>query len=184
MAFGDESGGHHNEDPGVFILTASVLASSDVDTVRAQLTPLRTPGRDKLHRRHETEVQRKRNIVAVVVAAPCHHHVVVRVAAIDRPERRRAKALEQLLIELEARLVATVTLESRTKHQDQLDLNVLAGLRAQKRVRKIRLEHVDGRKEPMVRMPDVVCGIIADGRIGEAPQFRLQLDPHLTEYFI
>lgn len=182
VAFGDESGGHSNEDPGVFLLTACVLDSDAVDGARASMEALRPAVNQKLHWR-DTPVRRDRQrIITTVTALPSQLHVVVRVATSDRPERRRAKALEKLLVELEAINVAHLTLESRTANQDRLDRNVLDGLRARKLLTSIRLDHVAGKLEPLVWVGDVVCGVVADYRIGTPGTFYDDLSPKLVEH--
>lgn len=182
VAFGDESGGHSNEDPGVFLLTACVLDESAAVAARATMEALRPSPNTKLHWREELDRRNRRKIVNTVVALPCEFHVVVRVAASDRPERRRAKALEKLLIELEAIGVAHLTLESRTTHQDQLDRNVIDGLRARRLIKLIRIDHAVGKMEPLVWVGDVVCGIVADHRIGTPGTFYDELQPKLVEH--
>jgi len=47
-----------------------------------------------------------------------------------------------------------------------------------------RIDHAQGRDEPMVWIPDVICGVVADSRIQESLEFRSQLDLKLTEYVI
>jgi hypothetical protein len=184
IAFGDESGGHSNEDPGVFLLTACVLDSETVDAARASMEALRPAPNEKLHWRETSAKRDRRRIVDTVAALPSRFHVVVRVAVNDNPERRRAKALERLLLELEAIHVRQLVLESRTANQDRLDRNVLGGLRARKLVTTIRLDHVAGKLEPLVWVADVVCGVVADHRIGTPAPFYDDLCTKLVEHAV
>lgn len=184
IAFGDESGGHSNEDPGVFLLTACVLDTETVGAARAAMEALRPAPNEKLHWRATSAKRDRRRIIDTIATLPSQFHVVVRVAVNDRPERRRAKALERLLLELEAIHVKQLVLESRTAHQNRLDRNVLDGLRAQKLITTIRLDHVAGRLEPLVWVADVVCGVIADHRIGTPAPFYDDLSAKLVEHAV
>ncbi len=186
VAFGDESGGHSKLDPGIFILSASIFRVSDVDEARAVVAGLKPKGSPKLHWRGSHNHKRRTEIVAVVAALRCHHHhVVIRSAPSEKPERLRAKAMEHLLIELDKQLVSQVIFESRTPKQDQRDRDILRTLDSLGRLSALRrMDHAKGKDEPMVWVPDVICGVIADARIRESPEFRAELDSKLTEYLI
>jgi hypothetical protein len=186
VAFGDESGGHTTADPGIFILSASIFRDSDVDAARAAMAGLKPKGSVKLHWRESHNHKRRSAIVTVVAALRCqHHHVVIRTAAHEKPERMRAKAMEHLLIELDKQSVSQVTFESRTPKQDIRDRDVLRTLDSLGRLTVLgRLDHAQGKDEPMVWIPDVICGVVADSRIHESPEFRDQLNPTLTEHLI
>ncbi len=186
VAFGDESGGHKNTDPGIFILSASVFRDSDVDIARAAMADLKPKGSPKLHWREDHNHKRGVEIVSAVAALRClHHHVVIRGAPTEKPERMRAKAMEHLLVELDKQSVSEVTFESRTPKQDMRDRDVLRTLDSLGRITVLhRIDHAQARNEPMVWIPDVICGVVADSRIQELVEFRFQLDPKLTEYVI
>lgn len=186
VAFGDESGGHKNTDPGIFILGASVFRVCDVEIARDVMAGLKLKGSPKLHWREDHNHKRRVEIFTAVAALRClHHHVVIRCAPTDKPERLRAKAMEHLLVELDKQSVSQVTFESRTPKQDMRDRDVLRTLDSLGRMTVLhRIDHAQGRDEPMVWIPDVICGVVADSRIGESLEFRSQLDLKLTEYVI
>ena len=179
-AWVDESGSDHVQDPGTYALAAAIGRLRDEDEVRRQLQRLRLPGQVKLHWRDESE-RRRTSISRAVAGLDLQHLVVVRCGAdLERTERRRRKCLERLLYELEAQTVTEVVLESRGGSDDRRDIQMLNALRGQKRLgAAIRLTHVVGRSEPMLWIPDAVCGAITSARTG-TPTHQEHLRSKLT----
>ncbi len=124
---------------------------------------------------------RRSAITHTVAACDIDHVVIVRVGADqERPERRRRKCLERLLHELEARSILDVVLESRGRADDRRDIQMLNALRGQHYLStSIRLTHVVGRYEPMLWIPDAVCGAVTSARIGD-PSHQSILNQRLT----
>lgn len=104
-----------------------------------------------------------------MASAPVDHLVVVRDGrAGERPERRRRHCLERLSYELAQLTVTEMILESRGPAADKRDRDLLDALRARRVVPgTLRLEHVPGPADPMLWLPDAVCGAITRARSGD-----------------
>jgi len=86
----------------------------------------------------------------------------------ERLERRRRRCLERLLFELISRGIEHVVLEARAPSQNKLDRDMLDALRARRVVGAgLRMEHVLGNAEPLLWLPDLVCGAVSAGMRGD-----------------
>lgn len=168
-AYADESGSDHLKDPGTYILAAAVIEVAREDDVRAAMTALRLPGQVKLHWRDEQR-RRRSSIAQAVASCPTEHVVVVRSDPedLDVPrERARRKCFQALMWELTGLGVEHITFESRGKADDKRDAGMLDAMRRTHALQgKIRLDHVRGREEPLLWVPDAVCGTVVDMRCG------------------
>lgn len=166
-AFVDESESDRARDPGTYILAAAIVAPSAFDQVRSQMLGLRIGKGGKVHWRNE-DAQRQMKIITAVSELPLEHVVVVRSCAPqERGERRRRLCLEQLCYELDQLGVHQVTLESRGQADDRRDLHALQGFRARRIVSStLRMYHQPGPVEPMLWVPDAVCGAVVAARTG------------------
>lgn len=179
-AWVDESGSDRARDPGSYLLAAALSQIDTESETRDRISSLRLPGQVKLHWRDEDSARRGA-ITRVVAECDVDHLVVVRTdAALERPERRRRKCLERLLFELELKGLTNVVLESRGPADDRRDIQMLNALRGQRHLSTgIRLTHVVGRNEPMLWIPDAVCGAISSARTGN-PTYQAVLQERLT----
>ena len=184
IAWVDESGSNSAKDPGTYILSAAVCFAEDVEVSRATTGKLLMRGQRKLHWIDES-TQRRRKIIDSIATLPLEHVVVVRShpESRDKPERRRRKCLERLLIELEALQVNAAVLESRGTHQDGLDMKMLSHLRTRHTVSTIRLHHKTGPSDPMLWVPDACCGAVVDDRCG-VPEFFSQIEGKTTIHLV
>lgn len=168
-AWVDESGSDRVRDPGTYVLAAAVGCRRAESAAREQIRPLLLPGQVKVHWRDESD-KRRDIICRAVVACDLRLLAVVRVgtdAAGERPERSRRKCLERLLHELEGQEVGDVILESRGRADDRRDIEMVNALRGQRRLSSgVRLAHKVGRLEPMLWIPDAVCGAVTSARSG------------------
>lgn len=179
-AWVDESGSDHTRDPGTYILAAAIGRRNHESATREQIARLRLPGQAKLHWSDESEGRRV-VIADTVAACDLEHIVVVRSGHLsDKVERRRRKCLERLLFELEKMSITEVVAESRGRADDRRDMDLLNALRGRQVVTSpIRLTHSVGRDEPMLWIPDAVCGAITNYRTGN-PNHREALQSRLT----
>jgi hypothetical protein len=97
----------------------------------------------------------------------------------ERPERRRRKCLEQLIPHLETLSVTDLVLESRGRADNKKDVDMLNALRSQHRVTASLVRHEIGRREPLLAIPDAVCGAVTAMRIGNS-SYRSILGEQLT----
>lgn len=172
LAWVDESGSDHARDPNTYLFAAAVGWQHQVDLTRDRLRALKLPGAKKLHWRDDSDA-RHRVVAAGVAALPgLEHLVVVRAAGTpERDERQRSKALQVLLCELSA-LGAHVCLESRGKKADNRDVQTLGHLRRRGHLPDpIRIDHQPGPAEPMLWIPDAVCGMVVEMRCGTPTYF-------------
>lgn len=173
-AYADESGSDHTKDPGTYILAAAVIEIPREDDVRALMRGMRLPGQAKLHWRDEQHGRRS-SIAKAVAASPTEHVVVVRSVPEDlgcSRERARRKCFEALMWELTGLAVDHVVFESRGKADDKRDARMLDAMRRTHALQgRIRLDHVRGREEPLLWVPDAVCGTISDMRCGTVEHY-------------
>lgn len=183
-AYVDESGSNRAKDPGTYILAAAVTEDAYVDHVSEVVSGLRLPAQRKLHWSDENP-KRQELITKTIADLPLEHLVVVRTGRdSDRPERRRRKCLEELFIRFDELGVSRATFESRGRKDDRRDLDVLQAFRASKRVSgSLRIYHQAGPVQPMLWIPDAVCGAVTADRTGDAAYLRL-LDSCCTIYTI
>lgn len=179
-AWVDESGSDWATDPGTYVLAAAIGRPEAEPDIRDHVSRLRLPGQVKLHWRDE-DTKRRSTITHAVAGYDLEHLVVVRAGVVDdRPERRRRKCLERLLYELEVKDVDDIVLESRGPADDRRDIQMLNALRGQRYLSTaLRLTHIVGRHEPMLWIPDAVCGAVTTARTGD-PSHRAILEARLT----
>ena len=163
-AYVDESLSDHQRDPGTYILAAGIADPEDHDQIRGQLRQLRLRGQHKLHWRDESS-KRQQLIITTIEQLPLTHLIVVRDEDTSRPERRRRLCMERLLFELDQLQIATATFESRGPADDKRDRDMVGQLRARKTITSaLRIEHEKGALEPMLWIPDAVCGATTSHR--------------------
>lgn len=131
-AWVDRSGSDRAKDPGAYLLAAAIGRAAIEQDIREAISRLRLPGQSKLHWRDEDE-HRRVVITQAVAGCDLEHLVIVRSGAVtDRPERRRRKCLERLILELATRRVEDVVFESRGPADDRRDIQLLNALRGQR----------------------------------------------------
>lgn len=168
----DESGSDQKRDPGTYILAAVITSATSEDHVRQVMEGLRLPGQRKLHW-HDEKDRRRRRISTAIAGLEQAHLVVVRTSdPSDTQKRRRNKCLERLLIELEMQGVTHATLESRGPADDRRDLNLVQALRGTRHLSPtLRIDHLQGPKEPLLWIPDAVCGAVTSARTARGEYF-------------
>lgn len=172
-AFVDESGSHTTQDPDTYLLAASVCRDDLLEDIRAALRPLRL-GNGKLHW-HQEDARRRRLIAEAIADMDLAHVVVVRSGAPDeRGERRRRLCLERLLHELESLGVASALFESRGPADDRRDRKMVEALRTSRAISAaVRVNHEKGPLEPLLWLPDAICGAVVADRIGQGEYLKI-----------
>lgn len=177
-AFVDESMSNARQDPNTYILAAAIVSDTQVDPAREQMQNLLIhpgPG-GKLHWRDELP-KHQTKIMDTINALGLGHIVVVRSTpkVVERPERCRRLCLEQLCWHLEQFGVKQMVFESRGKADDRRDRDALDALRARRVVTgDLRIDHRLGRREPLLWIPDAVCGAVVADRTG-SPSYLEQI---------
>jgi hypothetical protein len=173
-AFIDESGSDRTQDPGTYILSAAIIESGAFDEIRDAMRALKLKGQKKLHWRDEDD-KRQLLITETIGALPIEHLIVVRDNAEgDRDERRRRTCMKRLTYELEQLGVGPMTLESRGSADDKRDRDVLDSFRATGSISpSLRMDHIAGPAEPILWVPDAVCGAVVRDRIGDPQHWNL-----------
>jgi hypothetical protein len=168
QAFLDESQSDRARDPYCYVLAAGICSPGDINAARAGMERLRLRGQRKVHWRDES-ANRRRFIAQAVAVLPLQHLVVVRDGrAGETAERRRRHCLERVLYELDQLGVDTATFESRGPADDRRDRFMLDALRARKVVSpELRMAHIPGPKDPLLWVPDTVCGAVTHQRTGD-----------------
>ncbi|MFT3834587.1 MAG: hypothetical protein QM711_14915 [Micropruina sp.] len=174
-AWVDESGSNSSLDPNTYIMAAAITTADQTEIVRASMASLLLPGQVKLHWRDE-RARRQRQIAEEIAAMSVEHMVVVTSPHANRslPERRRRLTLEVLLPGLAELGVDQVVFESRGASDDRRDRVMLDHLRQQQIVdASLRIDHRVGRGEPLLWVPDALCGIVSANRCGDATLIEL-----------
>lgn len=174
-AWVDESGSNSALDPGAYIMAAAITTANQVDDVCAAIAGLRLSGQVKLHWRDE-RARRQRAIAKTIATLDVEHMVVVTSPHSDRsvPERRRRLTMEILLPSLAELGVNQIIFESRGASDDKRDRVMLNHLRQQRIVEtSLRIDHRVGRTEPLLWVPDALCGIVSASRCGDGTLIEL-----------
>lgn len=175
VAWIDESGSNTTIDPGTYIMAAAITELAQVDAVRESMVGLLLPGQAKLHWRDERD-SRQLQITRAVASCGVEHLIVVTTPhdSSRRPERRRRLTLEVLLPELARLGVRRAIMESRGVADDKRDREMLDHLRQQHLIESgLHVDHIVGRQEPILWVPDAMCGIITSLRTGNASYYDL-----------
>lgn len=159
IAYVDESHSGPNSAGGsfVYVMAAVVLAVANADDAYARTIEM-AHSRRKRHWYHCTQAMRQQSVE--VVSDLALFSVTAELAHIDvlTQERRRRLCLEQLLEALEHLDVPAAVFESRGKADDRRDREMLDALRAQRRLKLLRLDHAPAPGEPRLWLADAVCG--------------------------
>lgn len=174
IAWIDESASDSAADPGTYIMAAAITEGSQIESVRSVMSGLLLRGQLKLHWRDERS-SRQRAITQAIADLGIEHLVVVTTPhSSQRPERRRRLTLEVLLPELARLGVDRAVLESRGQADDLRDRRMLDYLRQQRTIgHGFYVDHVVGRHEPMLWVPDALCGMITSLRGGNGAFFEM-----------
>lgn len=168
IGWGDESGSDATRDPGTYLMSVSLAEQDTADHIRDVMRLLIFKGKPKLHWRDERP-PRRTLITQAVADLPISGLVVVRSRPLDpteRPERRRRKCLEHLLVTLEAQGCSHLILESRGTKDDRRDREMIDHLRSHRRLSsRLHLDHVPGPRDPGLWVADTLCGAIVCDRV-------------------
>lgn len=184
LAYVDESESYRHLDPDTYLLAAAVLTEGVCESTRQVLRRLLLRGQRKLHW-HDESPTRRRRIINALAELDVLNVVVVRAGvAGERSERRRRQCLERLLHELAASGVEQVHLEARQERQNQRDRALLDTLRSRQVVPgHVRVEHCPGPSEPLLWLPDAVCGAVTADRCAE-PRYLKSLQQQIEVHHI
>lgn len=166
-AYVDESGSNPSLDPDTYVLAAACLPESSHEPARDLLRALRLTPAGKLHWYNETAT-RRRKLVEQLCGLEALHLVVVRSGLPgERPERRRRHCLTRLLHELDQAGIAQVSCEARQRKQNQQDRELVNMARSQHAIsQRLRIDHMPGPAEPLLWLPDIICGAVVADRCG------------------
>ncbi|TSD94861.1 hypothetical protein FOS14_19665 [Skermania sp. ID1734] len=166
-AYLDESQSNRSRDPDCYVLAAALCDPTELEIARTAMASLLLPGQTKVHWRDE-QPARKRKIAETIAQLPLMHLIVVRDGRPgERAERRRRHCLERMLFELDELEVARAIAESRGRADDLRDRRLLDAQRAKQAVSsELLIDHVPGPKDPLLWVPDAVCGAITLARTG------------------
>lgn len=167
-AFCDESLRCRADGTGIYLMSAVVLASSELQQARDVMAALLLAGQRKLHWRDESA--KRRLFLARRMASIESEVVIATWCGMDstRQERARRKAQQTLLAALAGRDVAEAVFESRGPVRDKADIAGLAGLRRSGVLPdSLRVGHAAGPTEHALWAADVAVGAFGaalDGR--------------------
>lgn len=147
-------------------MCAALVSSDDCERVREQLRPLLLPGQIKFHWTDENDRRKHQIVQRIVDLGPMNVVYSHLDARRKKTERYRRKTLESLYHELIGMEVFDLTLEARTRSQDQNDLAHIVALRNQGLDGRLHIDHVRGGDEPLLWIADAVLGAVNAEHLG------------------
>jgi hypothetical protein len=173
-AFVDESGSDRIRDPHTYMLAAAIYTPKNAPHIRQTLHSLLLPGQRKIHWRDEDH--RRRAKLAETVGSLDHMGLIVvrNGQPGEKDERRRRICSERLYFELQQLGVTDACFESRGPADDKRDRHHLDALKARKQVDgSFRINHIPGKADPLLWIPDILCGCLTQARTGNETYLRL-----------
>lgn len=169
-AFVDESEPNGTGHGGAYIMVASLPLADDLDDLRQSLMGLRPGSQKKLHWYESVDSLRAQTIELISTLQFIHWAVVVNPPGGDSPERRRRSCMERLFHEVEGlQAIDRIVMESRGPADDKRDMEMVSILRNKKVVTSsIKVDHVRGPQEPLLWVPDAVCGAMNAREAGDS----------------
>jgi hypothetical protein len=166
-AFIDESGSYRSLDPNTYILAAAIYDPEASEKASAAMRGLLLPGQVKVHW-HDEDERRRRKLVNEVAALDGVGLIIVRNGLPgEKDERRRRLCGERMYYELQQRGVQNAVFESRGPADDRRDRTHLDTLKASRKIPgSFRVNHLAGRIEPLLWVPDILCGALSQARTG------------------
>lgn len=166
-AFIDESGSHRSLDADTYMLAAAIYDSETSLKAQAAMRGLLLPGQAKVHW-HDEDERRRLKLVNEVAGLEGVGLIVVRNGLPgEKNERRRRLCGERMYYELEQNGVQKAVFESRGRADDLRDRKHLDSLKARKQITgPLRVDHLAGRAEPLLWVPDILCGALSQARTG------------------
>lgn len=155
VAYGDESIQHLCNHPR-YLLAATVYAV-DADPTYL-LRRIKPPGAPKLH---WYDLDKKRQAAALGTISQIAQQTTIVAAmplASTKTERARRKSLKAMILELLRLGVGRLILESRNATQDKRDIDLLLAMRRKGEVATFDIEHISGKSEPLLWVPDQILG--------------------------
>lgn len=172
VAFIDESEPRQDVDPGTYLLTAAIFDRAVEQVERDRMSSARPRGAAKAHWHDEVNDGGRRRLVNALAALRVEYVVVVRLGDPSvKAERRRRLCLERLSFELHEMRVEQAVFESRGP-SDKFDRKLVDALRAKRTISaRLRVDHANGPAEPLLWVPDIVCGAYSYERRGDSRFF-------------
>lgn len=168
-AYVDESqigGTGHN---GPYVMVATIVLDGDEDDHRRHLSRAKPNGMRKLHW-YSCKPDVRQSVISTVQELPLMHWaVVMKPADGESPERTRRKCIERLFWELAGLgMVGQVCMESRGPADDRRDMQMVGSLKTQRTIPgSMRVDHIRGVDDPLLWLPDAVCGAVGASLTGD-----------------
>ncbi len=163
FAYVDESYGHAGGER-FYLLSAVAIDSSSRDEVRVALQDLNS--RDAKVHWHDESSARRGELLVFLGGLEAFRAVVVRTAKSERSERQRRLCQVALSDWAQGRAVSTLVFESRSGAEDARDRRANEWLR-RSGLSRLRVEHHSGRQEPLLWLPDILCGAMRAHLLGQ-----------------
>ncbi len=155
VAYGDESIQRACE-PSRYLLAATIYAEGTDPSFA--LRRAKPSGASKLHW-YDLDPKRQAASLEVVSSVPQQTTIVAALPLEGtKPERARRKALEEIVRRLIDMGVRKLVLESRNDTHDKRDRELLVSMRRRGEALDFDLEHVPGKDEPLLWVPDQILG--------------------------
>lgn len=161
-AYVDESQVGGTGNGGSYVMVATIIIDGDVDDLRRALIRAKPKGAPKLHWYSNMAKARHASIELIATLPLMHWAVVTHPSEDEPPERTRRKCIGRLFWELASlEMVGQVLMESRGPADDRRDMRMIDTLKSARAIPgSMRVDHQPGRDEPLLWLPDAVCGAV------------------------
>lgn len=148
----------------IYVVAATiVIAPADADHPRREMRALLPSGRAKVHWYSAFREDRQEVIGSIagfdLMNIAVHHDLLTG----DAAERSRRICLTRMIYELQGYGVERAILEARQATQDRRDIELFRSSVLPAGLRRIRASHQPGAAEPLLWIPDAVCGAVGEG---------------------
>lgn len=163
-AYIDESEPLGGVEGGPYVMVASIPLTGEAMSADAVRDEVRREHRGKSKFHWNASAPAQRDAMTTTIARLPFIHWAARVipASGDSPERSRRQCMELLFWELsQLALVSHIIMESRGTADDKRDLKMADMLRSRRVLTGgTRVDHAIGKTEPLLWVPDAVCGAV------------------------
>ena len=174
-AFGDESVWLAEDGATrTYTIAAVFLAPSDLVDMRMSLTRLNRDRRAKLHWRRQTPAARLATTRAIAELSFSGVAISHEAKPSRREEEQRRLCLNLLMGTLIDNGCVGVCLESRGRKLDRNDSLSWQEIQSSRQQhRQVTLSHTPGPSEPLLWLPDIVCGAFRSAVLGDAQAWNM-----------
>lgn len=168
-AYVDESQIGGTGQGGPYVMVATIVLDGHPGDHRRELERVKPRGEQKLHWYKNVRSVRDQTVEVIRSLPLMHWAVAVEPEGGETPERTRRKCIDRLFWEVAGlEMVSQVWMESRGPADDRRDSKMIDYLKSSHVIPgSMKVDHLRGRDEPLLWVPDAVCGIVGAHLAGD-----------------